>query len=47
MNRYFVGKRKKLSIKQGTANLGFIADKRMVMIPLIQDDKLMAYRILE
>jgi hypothetical protein len=24
MNRYFVGKRKKLSIKQGTTDLGFI-----------------------
>ena len=47
MNRYFVGKRKKLSIKQGTTDLGFIADKRMVMIPLMQDNKLMAYRILE
>jgi hypothetical protein len=47
MNRYFVGERKKLSIKQGITNLGFIADKRMAMIPLMQDNKLMAYRILE
>jgi len=47
MNRYFSGKRKKLSIKQGTADLGFIADKRTVIIPLMQDNKLVAYRILE
>ena len=47
MNRYFAGKRKKLSIKQGTADLEFIADKRMVKIPLMQDNKLVAYRILE
>ena len=33
--------------KQGTADLGFIADKRMVIIPLMQDNNLVAYRILE
>jgi hypothetical protein len=33
--------------KQGTADLEFIADKRMVIIPLMQDNKLVAYRILE
>jgi DNA-binding beta-propeller fold protein YncE len=33
--------------KQGTADLEFITDKRMVMIPLMQDNKLVAYRILE
>jgi DNA-binding beta-propeller fold protein YncE len=33
--------------KQGTADLGFIADKRMVIVPLMQDNKLVAYRILE
>ena len=32
--------------KQGTADLGFIADKRTVIIPLMQDNKLVAYRIL-
>jgi hypothetical protein len=36
MNRYFVGKSKKLSIKQGTADLEFIANKRMVIIPLMR-----------
>ena len=29
-----------LNIKQGTADLEFIADKRMVIIPLMQDNKL-------
>jgi sugar lactone lactonase YvrE len=33
--------------KQGTADLEFIADKRMVIIPMMQDNKLVAYRILE
>ena len=33
--------------KQGTADLEFIADKRMVIVPLMQDNKLVAYRILE
>jgi DNA-binding beta-propeller fold protein YncE len=33
--------------KQGTADLEFIADKRIVVIPLMQDNKLVAYRILE
>jgi DNA-binding beta-propeller fold protein YncE len=33
--------------KQGTADLEFIADKRMVIIPLMQDNKLVAFRILE
>jgi hypothetical protein len=47
MNCYFVGKRKKLSIKQGTADLEFIQDNRMVIIPLTQGNKLVAYRILE
>jgi hypothetical protein len=40
MNHNFSGKRKKLSIKQGTADLGFIADKRMALIPLKQGNKL-------
>jgi hypothetical protein len=43
----FIGKKKKLGIKQGTADLGFIADKRMVIVPLMQDNKLVAFRILE
>jgi sugar lactone lactonase YvrE len=33
--------------KQGTADLEFIADERIVIIPMMQDNKLMAYRILE
>jgi sugar lactone lactonase YvrE len=33
--------------KQGTADLEFVADKKMVIIPLMQDNKLVAYRILE
>jgi DNA-binding beta-propeller fold protein YncE len=33
--------------KQGTADLEFIPDERMVIIPLMQDNKLVAYRILE
>jgi DNA-binding beta-propeller fold protein YncE len=33
--------------KQGTADLEFIADKKMVIIPLMQDNKLVAFRILE
>jgi sugar lactone lactonase YvrE len=33
--------------KQGTADLEFIEDKRVVIIPLMQDNKLVAYRILE
>jgi sugar lactone lactonase YvrE len=33
--------------KQGTADLEFIADKRMVIVPLMQDNKLVAYRILD
>jgi DNA-binding beta-propeller fold protein YncE len=33
--------------KQGTAELGFIAGERMVIIPMMQDNKLVAYRILE
>jgi sugar lactone lactonase YvrE len=33
--------------KQGTADLEFIADERIVIIPMMQDNKLVAYRILE
>ncbi len=33
--------------KQGTADLEFIASERMVIIPMMQDNKLVAYRILE
>ena len=33
--------------KQGTADLGFIAGERMVIVPMMQDNKLEAYRILE
>jgi sugar lactone lactonase YvrE len=33
--------------KQGTAELEFIADKGIVIVPLMQDNKLVAYRILE
>jgi sugar lactone lactonase YvrE len=33
--------------KQGTADLEFIAGERMVIIPMMQDNKLVAYRILE
>ena len=39
--------KEELNIKQGTADLEFIADKRMVIVPLMQDNKLVAYRILE
>ena len=31
--------------KQGTAGLEFIASERMVIIPMMQDNKLVAYRI--
>jgi sugar lactone lactonase YvrE len=33
--------------KQGTADLGFIAGERMVIIPMMQDNNLEAYRILK
>jgi DNA-binding beta-propeller fold protein YncE len=33
--------------KQGTADLEYIANERMVIIPMMQDNKLVAYRILE
>jgi sugar lactone lactonase YvrE len=33
--------------KQGTADLEFITSERMVIIPMMQDNKLVAYRILE
>jgi hypothetical protein len=33
--------------KQGTADSGFIASERMVIIPMMQDNKLVVYRILE
>src|SRR5918997_6754990 len=33
--------------KQGTADLEFIAGERMVIIPMMQDNKLIAYRVLE
>jgi sugar lactone lactonase YvrE len=33
--------------EQGTADLEFIAGERMVIIPMMQDNKLVAYRILE
>ena len=33
--------------KQGTADLEYIANQRMVIIPMMQDNKLVAYRILE
>jgi hypothetical protein len=33
--------------RQGTADLEFIANERMVIIPLMQDNKVVAYRILE
>jgi len=33
--------------KQGTADLEFISSERMVIIPMMQDNKLVAYRILE
>jgi hypothetical protein len=33
--------------RQGTAELEFIANERMVIIPLMQDNKVVAYRILE
>jgi DNA-binding beta-propeller fold protein YncE len=33
--------------RQGTADLEYIASERMVIIPLMQDGKLVAYRILE
>src|ERR671910_866196 len=33
--------------KRGTADLEFIAGERMVIIPMMQDNKLVAYRILE
>lgn len=33
--------------KQGTADLGFITGERMVIIPLMQDNKLDANRIFE
>jgi DNA-binding beta-propeller fold protein YncE len=33
--------------KQGTADLEFIASERMIIIPMMQDNKLEAYRILE
>lgn len=31
--------------KQGTADLGIILDQDMIIIPMIQDNKLEAYRI--
>ena len=33
--------------KQGTADLEFIESERMVIIPMMQDNKLIAYRVLE
>jgi sugar lactone lactonase YvrE len=33
--------------KQGTADLGIILDQNMIIIPMIQDNKLEAYRIIE
>lgn len=33
--------------KQGTADLEFIESERMVIMPMMQDNKLIAYRVLE
>ena len=34
-----------LALKQGTADIGYVAASRTVLIPLMKDNKLVAYKL--